>query len=824
MNTISGRVLACLALSALAACRCDDGVGRVTPADVSVTPTRVEFEATYVGHARQATVTLRNLGGATARGDAVVDAPFSVNPTTVELARGAEQPLTVTFSPVAAGPFTATLRIGELAVALVGEGLSVPVCEASDACHVADFDLETAMCREAPRLDGVDCATSCVTGTCSDGACVGTPRDCGDGDACTLDLCGASGCSHAPVTCAPPTSKCQVARCDADAGCVVEAVDDGVLCGPDDCLASEVDVCLAGACTRKPRPATARCLNRWVSTTVPARMMAGFVFDDARRRALVFGGITSHGEYTTSTWDWDGASWTERLPIELPPPLSGPAMAFDPLRGRTVMLHYDGHWEFDGTAWLKRPIATVPPPRNHAAMTWDSVRQRLLLFGGVSQVLRNDTWEWNGLTWTERVVTPAPPARRNPGVAMDRLRGRVVLFGGGGAAGPHGDTWEWDGLTWTERTPPQSPPARSITAMAWDPGRQRVVLFGGYSDTSTRLDDQWEWDGTTWTQVTPSTKPSARWAHAMATDLAGQRVLLFGGSDVGGDRNDLWAWNGTSWTSLRAPAAPGTRVWSASAWDSSRRRAVLYGGFSTGTDGGDTWQWDADGGWVAAAPATSPPPRLAHAMVFDPVRQRVVMAGGNGPTAAEPWLWDGVTWSQAVATTSPPRRDHPGLAWDAVNARVLLYGGSNRGDTWSWNGADWAAHAPDAGPPARSWPAMTADLARQEVVLFGGRLHATVYDDTWVWNGATWAQRSPAHHPGSREGAAMTYDAARARVLLFGGQNGSDLGDTWEWDGTDWTQRQPVTSPPPSAGTMFFDEVKQRAVYFDGTSTWVFLP
>ena len=70
----------------------------------------------------------------------------------------------------------------------------------------------------------------------------------------------------------------------------------------------------------------------------------------------------------------------------------------------------------------------------------------------------------------------------------------------------------------------------------------------------------------------------------------------------------------------------------AMAYDPARKRVVLFGG----TIGNlvsprlmrDTWEWDGTR-WIKLQPPTSPPGRAQHAMAYDPVRQTVLMHGGN---------------------------------------------------------------------------------------------------------------------------------------------------------------------------------------------------
>ena len=80
-------------------------------------------------------------------------------------------------------------------------------------------------------------------------------------------------------------------------------------------------------------------------------------------------------------------------------------------------------------------------------------------------------------------------------------------------------------------------------------------------------------------------------------------------------------------------------------YDQARGVVLMFGGRRNGTPKlnlNDTWQFDGTT-WSQLQPATSPPPRGGHAMAYDPIRERVVMIGGDvvGAELADAWEWDG---------------------------------------------------------------------------------------------------------------------------------------------------------------------------------------
>ena len=277
---------------------------------------------------------------------------------------------------------------------------------------------------------------------------------------------------------------------------------------------------------------------------------------DHRNRVVMFGGFKRQYTRAEDTWEWDGRSWTRRVP---------PAS---------------------------------PPARGYHAMAYDSARQQTVLFSG--EAVGADTWLWNGTTWVAATpVGPTPEAREGHVMAYDAQRQRVVLFGGyihPTPVAPYriaNDTWEWDGTSWARRTPANSPPARRAVVMVYDPVRSRTVLFGGEDDTRRSLADSWEWDGTNWTHK-HGTGPSRTNATGVYDPLR-QRVLAIGGQFVTITpyqvvaRSDTWEWDGTTW-SLRPVVLPliGERDGTAAAFDAASGLTVLFGGRAHGYHS-DTW-------------------------------------------------------------------------------------------------------------------------------------------------------------------------------------------------------------------------------------------
>jgi hypothetical protein len=156
-------------------------------------------------------------------------------------------------------------------------------CPSDDAC-VIDPVCADGVCRGAP-LDCGHLDATCLVGVCDPtaGACVARPAAdgvaCDDGQPCTVGttcLDGACGEGEAR-DCSALTAGCRVGRCDAEAGCVADTLDDGADCDDGDactvgetcedgvCAGAEPVVCgdLDGPCAEGAcDPATGACVAR----------------------------------------------------------------------------------------------------------------------------------------------------------------------------------------------------------------------------------------------------------------------------------------------------------------------------------------------------------------------------------------------------------------------------------------------------------------------------------------------------------------------------------------------------------------------------------
>ncbi|MGH2571233.1 MAG: Kelch repeat-containing protein, partial [bacterium] len=345
-----------------------------------------------------------------------------------------------------------------------------------------------------------------------------------------------------------------------------------------------------------------------------------------------------------------------------------------------------------------------------------------------------------------------------------------------------------DGV-WSAIAPPNG---RLAPSLVHDPIANCALLFGGYD--GFRLDDTWalELDGApSWHRVVPGgAPPSARYLHATVTDPVRGRLLVVGGDD-GALRNDVWA------LSFGA-----SRSWSEIA---------------------------------VAGPA--PSPRASHAAAYDPLRDRIVVFGGNdGSLRNDVWalsLGGTPAWTQILPAGTPPSaRERHTAVWDAGGDRLLVFGGHDgnlRADVWelSFGGSPvWSELTPGGpSPTPRRAAAAIVDPIGGRWILFGG-FDGAHRDDVWQASLAgpfAWAELSPAAGPTGRSWHAVVRDASANRMIVFGGAEGSLQlpGDAWALALSGppaWSDLAPNPGPPSGrmAHSAVVDEAGRRMIAFAG--------
>jgi hypothetical protein len=268
---------------------------------------------------------------------------------------------------------------------------------------------------------------------------------------------------------------------------------------------------------------------------------------------------------------------------------------------------------------------------------------------------------------------------------------------------------------------------------------------------------------------------------------------------------------------------------------------LVFGGSpGSSTKTNDTWQLTLDDNprWDSVATGGTPPSaRLGHCAVHDPVRDRMLVIGGDdGTVLADVWslsLANPPSWTAEQPSGSPPAaRRYSTAIYDSVRDRVVIYGGSNAAgipysDVWSL----WLAPTPKweqlpthgTAPAGRFAHSAIYDPNGDRMIVFSGGGFAT--NDVWSLRFAdsTWTLLHPLGTPPlPRFGHTADYDPFGARMVVFGGNTSNQpLNDAWELSlsGTpSWSLIVPTGEVPTPRGyhSAVHDLAHHRIVVFGG--------
>ncbi len=469
--------------------------------------------------------------------------------------------------------------------------------------------------------------------------------------------------------------------------------------------------------------------------------------------------------------------------------------------------------------WALVPVTTPPPSRRtDRQYAWDPLRHRIMLHGGLnssSTAVLTDTW---GLTigdtarWDSVAFTGLLFKRMSGGAIVDPLGDRMIV-------GP-GST----------RTYPPPTSERDTHVLPLGPGGQWSLAptttgfdganfnYGAVLDTrrarmltisSTQVQAFSLTDTSGWQRLWPPDpvqSPSTMQGHVVVSDVNGHALWTVGGTEPGGFEG-LWRLN---------PAADAQ------------------------------WTW---------FPQTDALPPRGHAAVFDHAAGRIlsvsldyyfheiVELGVIGAPSENVW---------APRDTFPANRVDHAVAIDPVRQRLLVFGGqyfgahfsgTSFGDLWTVPLNDLAAWSklPTVGPQpgGRGSHFLFYDDLRERMVMFGGWQQTggpirNSYHDAWALSLAgtpTWSALSgPAWDPPTS--GRITFDPVAHRLFLFHASTLGSPSTTVVYmrgieDGDAWVELQAEGTGPaidaPIAFAPWADRLVVVSTNSDGTQsdeTW----
>ena len=582
---------------------------------------------------------------------------------------------------------------------------------------------------------------------------------------------------------------------------------------------------------------------------------AATVYDPVHARLVMFGGLGYPAVPSNRVWTLslgDPMVWSA-LPVEgIPPsPRWNMVAAYDSRRNRMIVYGgEDGHayksdaWALDlgDTARWERltPVDSIPAARSEAAGVYDPVRDRLLVYGGMIvtdkgyldgswdllQLSLGDSMAWRRI---DAAGTDHPYDALSPAAVYDPIGQRMFLFGGErNGTVPYvldlSGAPSWSGL-WTAREPLRR---QRFTAL-YDASRERVLITGG---TESGLDESdvevLPLSGDPkWSSLGLHPRAPGRSDAITMFDSRRDRMIVFGGEVQSPPANDTWAMslaNLGSWTRLSSTKFPRTLDQHvAGAYDSKGDRCFLL----VETGRGDWYDFsirnellvlslsDTSATWQPFATVGDPmPARHAPSMIYDPVRNRLVVFGGSPVSFDAPYLSFNDVWALSLDGTpqwtkvsvpgpAPTGRERCWAFYDPTHDSMIIHGGSV-----SWeppihgpHGYGYGIWYPRGPNPEDEWWSLS--LSGESV----------------------WRQLHPqGSAPPSLRGESIAYDSAHRRLLVQGGMSGFfghynvstwglNLEPELRWEYL-LTSGDPATAR--AYGNSVYDPVGDRLVVFGG--------
>jgi hypothetical protein len=164
--------------------------------------------------------------------------------------------------------------------------------------------------------------------------------------------------------------------------------------------------------------------------------------DTGANRLVSFGGRLEKSPFTVNadTWTYDATGWHKLTLGTFPPKRENFSMAYDPVRGKSVLYSgnpadgstYTDLWEFDSatSTWAQKSFTNGPSQRLSHKLFYNPDAQRVTMFGDSELPTGEDVWEWDGTGWRHLVPTSNYPSRYAPSATYDAVNHQIVAFSG----------------------------------------------------------------------------------------------------------------------------------------------------------------------------------------------------------------------------------------------------------------------------------------------------------------------------------------------------------------------------------------------------------
>ena len=473
-------------------------------------------------------------------------------------------------------------------------------------------------------------------------------------------------------------------------------------------------------------------ITQWPANGPSPRSNAAVTFDAYDNTVFLFGGSVN-GAWLSDSWTFLSGTWTKVVPIRgSPPKLATPRLGFDSgytaveLVGRLPIAPLSIEvWWYDGGLWTVGNATGLPETLSSTSALVDDPGASDLLLVDLAGVgaCGGAAWRPNGTSWN---AVPFPGGLEpcigvGSSVVYDPAGGYDLLFGGVSVTGGNvtNETWKYQNGAWSRILPVGgvSPPSRAFASLTFDARDGYALLFGGSASAQCAAygsgqsiplrSDTWSFANGTWRNLTLSAglAPEARCDAAIGFDARDSTVVLFGGNALYYVAQDTWEFSGGRWSepSLKSPAVPPARAGAGLTYDPSVASLLLFGGSAWDWGNlradplGDTWLF-SNGTWTLQHPGTPPPALSDPAVVFDPIRNASLLAGGWDLNSAHAPTWlggtyafDGKNWTTVNSSAGPVGGPLPtafsGWVFNPHDNTSTLIGGvqANRTGEVSWS-------------------------------------------------------------------------------------------------------------------------------------------
>ena len=222
---------------------------------------------------------------------------------------------------------------------------------------------------------------------------------------------------------------------------------------------------------------------------------------------------------------------------------------------------YSSTWLWNGSSWSLANPTVSPPGRFNASAAYDPQSRQILLFGGrlAPGQLVNDTWAWNGRGWKElNRGGSGPPPGEGSSMAWDPALGQMMLVTASTSDPAGAETWLWGGASWAREPGGDLGASYARIVIAFDPVSQSILADGCCAETGTaalsKQPSTWRWESTQWKPIKTSLNPLE--GSLLALDPATGHLILCSCDLSGGLFPELWSWSGQDWVSLEIQPVP----------------------------------------------------------------------------------------------------------------------------------------------------------------------------------------------------------------------------------------------------------------------------